>query len=185
MAFRFGFNRNKKGRKFSFSSLFDKIKQIFNINTPKKKTEDQNVEPKPQHKKTEETEQESAQIIIDNFKKTIEKMADDDYTIKFGHNFPSTPNTPENRSASGQHAKNNAKEDVLMKLEEVLNTVDEVTVAKNIMNNGIYLEELVESLVFAIYDDKYSKHGGGRGAYNMALYEFMSYLTFEEKGATD
>lgn len=110
-------------------------------------------------------------IIIQNFKDLVNSMIEDDYSLRGSHSFSST-----RRTASGGNAKQWSAEQIVGYgqeiggvLGEAIENVGKEQVAKNIQTYGTTLVELAEQIVFAIYENRYAKWGGGRGAYYSSL----------------
>ena len=99
-------------------------------------------------------------------------MTDDDYSLKYTHSFAGT----NRRTASGTDAKEWSAEqivgygdDIGGVLGDAIATVGKEAVARNIQENGELLQELAEQLVYAIYESKYARWGGGRNAYTSTM----------------
>lgn len=159
-----------------FKGLKNLISKVAKFITPKifkKKTATKAIEPEIT-KEIIETETEiddEVDIIIQNFKDLVTSMVDDDYSLRGSHSFSST-----RRTASGGNAKQWSAEQIVGYgqeiggvLGEAIDNVGKEQVAKNIQTYGITLVELAEQIVFAIYENRYAKWGGGRGAYYSSL----------------
>lgn len=184
-------SKKPKSLENPFKSIVRYIKTLYDVlPTKKKRLKDVSVdytEQETQYRQQAEAQienewakqavaEDEADIVIENFKSLIIKMQEDDYTLHFNQGFRNT----DVRSASGTYAKIGSVNEILNKMDEALMSTDKVIIAKNIEENGKYLEELVETLVFAVYNPKYAKWGGGSGAYSTALLEFLTILTTEK-----
>lgn len=202
MAFHFGiFNKRSKkstdkGSTFSLRDLisigiktkYQQIKEDIKFWKERRKKNEADVNYKKEFKafkrqkekelkeleKIEEAQVKEVDLIIDNFKHMVDMMTEDDYTAKY-HMFR---NPEEGRTANGTNAKKNNAEDIKGVLDNAISQVGIDSVAQNIKVHGFYIESLVEGLIFALYDSKYAKWGGGISAYNYSLeIELFGLLT--------
>lgn len=127
---------------------------------------------KKKQKISEEIKEETeSDIIIQNFKSLINEMTSETYT-PINHAFnPAHPLTDE-----GTRSKETSRDWIFEVIQKAISERGAAAVAKSIQDNGEYLQQVVEDLVFAIYDGKYAKWGGGYGTYTIAEMELKHIL---------
>lgn len=123
-----------------------------------------------------------SEVIIENFRATVRQMAEDEYQLQYEHSFAPS----ERRTAAGYSAKS-ASADKLVGygvsvggiLGDAIAARGIDAVAQSIQENGELLQQLAEDLVFAIYQSKYAKWGGGMPSYDATLWLFKQILLGE------
>lgn len=121
-----------------------------------------------------------SEIVIYNFQKLIQDMAEDGYQLQFSHSFGGT----NKRTASGYSSKLWSASKLVGfgasiggALQEAIDAKGVESVAMAIIDNGETLQQIAEDLIFAIYDSSYSAWGGGRDEYEAVLeFEFKGLL---------
>lgn len=120
-----------------------------------------------------------ADEIIENFMDTVLGMAEDDYQLQHDHSFRESSR----RTAGGYNAKMNSAMRLVGygstpggALGNAISARGKAAVAKSIQKNGEFLQQAAEDIVFAIYESKYAKWGGGRAAYEAYILMFEDIL---------
>lgn len=130
----------------------------------------------PRKKKSKtEPEPVESDIIISNFKSLISSMTDTGYKPEH-HTF--TGHKP--LTDKGTRAKENSRDWIYEALDRAISDYGKDQVARNIQRNGEFLQQLVEDLIFAIYDGRFAVWSGGMEAYKLSLrMEFEGILREE------
>lgn len=146
------------------SKILSRLRKILKIGETKDEEEAQ---------KSEEEEAGEAEIIINNFLAAIKEMTSESYSPIGSHNFnPAHPLTDE-----GTRSKETSYGWIKEIVDKAISKRGISAVAQAIQDNGEYLQQLAEDLVFAIYEGKYAKWGGGAGSYTIAEVELERILT--------
>ena len=116
---------------------------------------------------------EEADIIINNFRNAVKEMAEEDYNLRWGGAYD---HSYKQRSAQGSEAKASQVEMLVGygnhiggKLADWIAMLGKEKIAQNIQRNAETLYYYIEGLVFAIYDARYAKWGGGRFGEEMTI----------------
>lgn len=111
-----------------------------------------------------------ADVITQNFKDLVNSMTKSAYAAT-RQGF-----TSNKRTDAGTRAKEQSAEKIQRIIDEAISARGAEAVAGSIQANGEYLQQLVEDLVFAIYNRKYATWGGGRSQYELRLAELKEIL---------
>lgn len=135
--------------------------------------------PEQEPQETQEREANETDLIISNFAEMVHEMAGDGYFANRGYAHPNE------RSRSGGDSKQWSADRLVGTPGQIGGILGEAImfnpegaagVARLIEKNGGVLQDLVEALIFAIYEGSYAKWGGGVSSYYMRMEEIREIL---------